>query len=214
MVMEVVNVGHNATLCSFIRRNTSGVPALPCSMVSTPARVARRIPSGVDAWAATGRPLLFAVSTISVWATVATKRPKRHKKIFGAFCAFLRLRPFPVRLLFDPIRLHLPIKITTFQSQGPRGLRNIPVVFFQFRHNEFALVLSSRFVKSGGTGCIAVRQRKIRGANDPVPDHHDPPLALVSHSPAVPTPRILTHPLHPARSQLLPPPALSRPPHA
>jgi hypothetical protein len=32
-------------------------------MVCTPASAARRIPSGVLAWATTGRPLLAAVST-------------------------------------------------------------------------------------------------------------------------------------------------------
>ena len=40
------SVGQSATLCSFISRNTSGVPASPCSIVSTPASTARRIPSG------------------------------------------------------------------------------------------------------------------------------------------------------------------------
>src|SRR6185503_13546536 len=42
------SVGHSATLCSFISRNTSGVPASPCSIVSTPPSTARRIPSAVQ----------------------------------------------------------------------------------------------------------------------------------------------------------------------
>jgi hypothetical protein len=34
-------------------------------MVSAPARIARRIPSGVLVWTATGTPAFFAVSTAS-----------------------------------------------------------------------------------------------------------------------------------------------------
>ena len=42
-----VSVGHQATWCSTISLKISGVPSLPCSIVATPASVARRMPSGV-----------------------------------------------------------------------------------------------------------------------------------------------------------------------
>ena len=58
------SVGQSATLCSFISLKISGVPASPCSIVSTPPRIARRMPSAVLECATTGRPLLRAVSTI------------------------------------------------------------------------------------------------------------------------------------------------------
>ena len=56
-------VGQKATLCSFISLKTSGVPSSPCSIVSTPARIARRIPSALVAWAETGRPASCAALT-------------------------------------------------------------------------------------------------------------------------------------------------------
>jgi hypothetical protein len=46
--------------------NTSGVPPSPCSIVATPAIVARLIPSAVDACAATFLPELFATFTAAV----------------------------------------------------------------------------------------------------------------------------------------------------
>jgi hypothetical protein len=60
---SAVSVGKYATPCSFISLKTSSVPPYPCSIVSTPASVARRIPSAVVACAATGRPALCASST-------------------------------------------------------------------------------------------------------------------------------------------------------
>ena len=65
-----VIVGHSATWCSTISLNTSGVPSPPCSIVSTPASAARRIPSAVFAWTATGTPALFAVSTASFSSSI------------------------------------------------------------------------------------------------------------------------------------------------
>jgi len=59
------SVGHSATFRSFIKRNNSGVSPSPCSMVSTPARIARRAPSVEVECAATGIPALFAISTAS-----------------------------------------------------------------------------------------------------------------------------------------------------
>ena len=59
-------VGQYATFFCTISFQISGVPSSPCSMVSTPPRIARRIPSAVAAWATTGRPLLFATSTMRV----------------------------------------------------------------------------------------------------------------------------------------------------
>ena len=41
------SVGHSATPCSAISLKTSGVPPSPCSIVSAPASIARRMPSGV-----------------------------------------------------------------------------------------------------------------------------------------------------------------------
>ena len=49
---------------------TSGVPSPPCSMVSTPASDARRMPSAVFECTATGTPALFAVSTASFKAAL------------------------------------------------------------------------------------------------------------------------------------------------
>jgi len=64
--LAIASVGQSATPRSFIKRNTSGVPPSPCSIVSTPASAARRIPSAVVACAATGMLALFAVSTTSL----------------------------------------------------------------------------------------------------------------------------------------------------
>src|SRR5262249_154707 len=58
------SVGHNTTPRLASRRNTSASPSSPCSMVATPARAARRIPSLVRACAPTGHPAERAVSTI------------------------------------------------------------------------------------------------------------------------------------------------------
>jgi ADP-ribosylglycohydrolase len=60
---EAAIVGQSATPRSFIRRNTSGVPSPPCSIVSTPASTAMRIASGPFACAATGRPLALPTIT-------------------------------------------------------------------------------------------------------------------------------------------------------
>ena len=59
------SVGHNAMPRSFIKRKSSGVRPSPCSIVSTPARIARRAPSVEVEWAETGMPALFATSTAS-----------------------------------------------------------------------------------------------------------------------------------------------------
>ena len=50
------SVGQKPTRRSTISFQISGVPPSPCSIVSTPASIARRMPSGVDACATTGRP--------------------------------------------------------------------------------------------------------------------------------------------------------------
>ena len=52
----VARVGHRPTPRLAISRNTSTSPPQPCSIVSTPATTARRSPSFVMAWAATGIP--------------------------------------------------------------------------------------------------------------------------------------------------------------
>jgi imidazolonepropionase-like amidohydrolase len=59
-------VGHSTMPFSAISRNTWGVPPSPCSIDSTPATAARRMPSAVLACATTGRPLLRATSTMCV----------------------------------------------------------------------------------------------------------------------------------------------------
>src|ERR1035441_3850655 len=60
------SVGQRATWRSAISLKISGVPSSPCSMVSAPPRMARRMPSGVLEWTDTGTPALLAVSTASV----------------------------------------------------------------------------------------------------------------------------------------------------
>ena len=66
MGSPAATVGHSATPRCFISLNISALPSSPCSMVSTPASVARRMPSTVEACATTPRPAERAVCTISV----------------------------------------------------------------------------------------------------------------------------------------------------
>ncbi len=56
-------VGQYATPFCFMSWNTASVPWSPCSIVRTPASVARVMPSGVIACATTGRPAPLATFT-------------------------------------------------------------------------------------------------------------------------------------------------------
>ena len=46
-------------------------------------------------------------------------------------------------LFFDPVALHFPVEVAALEAEQAGGLRDVPVVFLQFRKDELPFVLRS-----------------------------------------------------------------------
>src|ERR1051326_7488109 len=94
------SVGHRAVPRAFINESSSGVSPSPCSIVSTPARIARRAPSVLVECAETGMPALLAISTANFSSSkvnVACAPPPPSGQTIDAVSFFGSLRHIPFR---------------------------------------------------------------------------------------------------------------------